>query len=174
MHSWSRKQTSAWQHSALWPMTPANKPRPPWEGISIVIEQLQQSLYLRIPGLCWYLGTPVWQFLVSSKAVTQWGGWKWPRRSPQLSSDGAHQVLQWIFAPDLSSQQRAVQGGLPQVKALLQRALNEVEGAAGKMPQDLSEAEKAHTSGCKTSSLRQSDSLSIAPVYGTSQCNISQ
>jgi len=36
------------------------------------------------------------------------------------------------------------------VGALLRRALNEIVGAAGKMPQDLSEAERVHTLGCKT------------------------
>lgn len=35
------------------------------------------------------------------------------------------------------------------VGALLWRALNEIVGAAGKMPQDLSEAERVHTLGCK-------------------------
>lgn len=44
----------------------------------------------------------------------------------------------------------AVQRGLPWVGALLWRALNEIVGAAGKMPQDLSEAERVHTLGCKT------------------------
>lgn len=62
----------------------------------------------------------------------------------------ARRVLWQIFVSDLSSCLCAAQGGLSRVGALLRRALNEIVGAAGKMPQDLSEAERVHTLGCKT------------------------
>ena len=62
----------------------------------------------------------------------------------------ARWVLWQIFVSDLSSWCCAAQGGLCRVGALLGRPLNEIVGATGKMPQDLSEAERVHTLGCKT------------------------
>lgn len=86
----------------------------------------------------------------------------------------ARWVLWQIFVSDFSTWCCAAQGGVSQVGALLRRAFNELVGAAGKMPQDLSEAERVHTLGCKTWPLRQSDSFNITPVYGTSQVTINK
>lgn len=62
----------------------------------------------------------------------------------------AHWVLWPVFVSDLSSWLCAGWGRLYWVGALLGRALNEIVRAAGKMPQDLGEAETVHTLGHKT------------------------
>lgn len=145
----------------VWPQ----KLRPRWEVISAKVplgSKLSQHRYSEVcPAAlrpdpdtrgALYLGMPELQFLVSSKShggegcepskvvVVAW----------ELSVRSARWVLWQVFVSDLSSWHCAVQGGVSQVGALLRRAFNEIVGAAGKMPQDLSEAERVHTLGCKT------------------------
>lgn len=128
------------------------------------------------PGVHWYFGTPSWQFLVLSQShggkgcgpsevvVVAW----------EVSIKSAGWVLWQMFVSDLSSWHCAVQGELSQVRALLGRALNEIVGAAEKLPQDLSEAERIHTLAYKTWAPRQSASFNITLVYGTSQVPINK
>lgn len=89
------------------------------------------------------LGAQFWQLLISSQSrgdrtVSPVRCLQCPGSVHQEGSLGSLQVSVCL---SVCSQPCAVQGGLPQAGALLWRALNEIVGAAGKRPQDLSETE---------------------------------